>query len=1123
MTMIIEQIKELLANQQWIDVDAHLLPLLEDREKGLEAVLLYASTLRARDQGQLANEALAKASQQRYAVPVQQWSQFAEELMQSGLWHHAKDVIAKISPVDNGIGNFLQLVFFRETENWREFDKTFDLVHEKDANLALVQGAWADLRRGFLASANERLIKLAPFQSHPAILKLRARFYIVSGKLDLALLDIEAAKAQMPLDWECLALEGVCKPEQALTLWQVSLARQPAQLETLVNIARHYAMQSQWDLAQQNCDAAWKVKPWSDLPVLLWLNCLMAQNQAEAAWQYLQNKLTELPTAGRLAAQLDLMRTRSVKSKQLKQAIDDALQRYPNDTQLLLSAGAALQLTKQLDRAALCYQMRLVQLPDDISTKNNLAQLYLDRGDIEQAVETWRTIVKVADDTVRLNFAQALLKRGDNFEAEQLFREVLQRQPNSPIALRGLADILAGAGDYQQAWLLAQQVIQLDPKYARTWFLAANLQKALAQPEQVETMLLRGEVVSEQPLTLRQALFNYWRGQNKIPKALQALSTWMLQTPNEVEYPLMLADLHHDQNNFDEAEKFLKQAFEIDWQIGGAALVRFYEGRDRLGAARRQAEQLVRQDPTVMKHYGLLAETLYRQERYEEALDAIDAGLAIEPYRLSLIRQKMGMLIAQEQYPQAIATVQSLLTHEESMPNINLMLTAYRRSREFENAVILCREMLHKYPQHRVLALWLARSLANARLLTEAIIIMKEGYEREPTNVRLAVGYIQYLINFEDYEQAHTVAQALVSIAGERPDGILMLANVLGNMSNHDEVLTLLDQGLKAFPKHLELAMRRVECLRRLELEEEEKQAIWHLLAEFPATQVLAWGSMRLLDLGAPEEAAERLTQWQNDEPESLEPRWVAFSFLKKQKRYDLAHQLLDTIERRKPSDPAVLLSRADMYSEGWRMSEAIAHVRAALELRPNQATIVQTLLNYLVKAGNFDEFDALMNRLKHLYGDLRYSQYANFFFNINCHPTWSAQDIYQFYHDWYHKSVLPNKAAERLLNPDKDPNRKLRIGYMSPDFRRHAVAYFSEPLLIEHDREQFELFAFAHLDLRAADTYTDRFKGYFDHWIELFNSTVDELFKGKVADMAKQRASSIAAVMKIKLFPQAK
>ncbi len=45
----------------------------------------------------------------------------------------------------------------------------------------------------------------------------------------------------------------------------------------------------------------------------------------------------------------------------------------------------------------------------------------------------------------------------------------------------------------------------------------------------------------------------------------------------------------------------------------------------------------------------------------------------------------------------------------------------------------------------------------------------------------------------------------------------------------------------------------------------------------------------------------------------------------------------------------------------------------------------------------------------------------------------------------------------------------------------------------------------------------------YFDHWIELFNSTVDELFKGKVADMAKQRASSIAAVMKIKLFPQAK
>jgi predicted O-linked N-acetylglucosamine transferase (SPINDLY family)/Tfp pilus assembly protein PilF len=1094
--MLIEKIGGYVLEQRWQDVDNILLPLLDNKIQGLEAVLLYVSTLRARNQGNIANEALIGASRNRYAVSVQMWSQFAEELMQSGLWPQARDVISKISPVDTTTGNFLQLIFFRETENWSEFDKTFDLVYAQSPALALIQSAWADIRRGRLTQANERLIALTSLQDHPAVLKLRARFNIASGKLAEALCDVEAAKLNMPMDWECLALEGVCSPEQSVRLWEISLSRQPAQLETLVNLARHYAIQSNWDLAGYNCEAALRVKPWSDFPVLLWLNCLAAQQKTDEAWLYLQEKLIQLVTPGRLAAKLDLLRARNVKIKELKQAIDDALKRFPNDSQLLLSAGAALQQTRQLDRAALCYQKRLHLFPNDIATTNNLAQLYLDRGDIELAIETWHSVISEADDTVKLNFAQALLKRGDNFEAEQLFKDVTQRLPSNAIALRGLADIFAGAGDYAKAWSFTQNVIQIDPKHSRTWLLASNIQNALGHTKEVEAMLLQGEACSDHPITLRQALFNYWRGHNQIDNALKNVSNWLNQAPNEVEYPLMLADLQYDRNQFDDAERNLKQAFDVDWLTGGEALVRFYEQRERLGAARKLAEQLVRQDLSVMKHHGLLAEVLYRQERYQEALNAIDAGLLIEPYRLSLVRQKMGMLLAQEQYAQAIEIVQSLLNHEESIPNINLMLTAYRRSRQFSQAVDLCRQMLQKHPEHRVLAIWLASSLANAKCLSQSVDIMRESYEREPSNVKLAVSYIQYLINFESYQEAHKVAQDLVRTAGERPDSILMLAGVMRNMGDHEDVLALLERGLIAFPKHLGLAMRRIECLRRLDKKEEEKQAIWGLLDQFPAEQVLAWGSMRLLDLKAPEEAEKRLTQWQNDEGESLQPRWAAFHFLKKQKRFGVALQLLDTIERRKPADTTVLLSRADIYSENWRMSEAINLVREARVLRPDSASIVQTLLNLLVKAGDFSEFDELMNRLKHVYGDLRYSQYNNFFFNINCHPTWSAEDIYQFYQDWYYKSVLPNKAANRPLHIDKTPNRKLRIGYMSPDFRRHAVAYFSEPLLINHDREQFELFGFAHLDLGASDTYTDRFKGYFDHWIETATMSGDELEK---------------------------
>lgn len=39
----------------------------------------------------------------------------------------------------------------------------------------------------------------------------------------------------------------------------------------------------------------------------------------------------------------------------------------------------------------------------------------------------------------------------------------------------------------------------------------------------------------------------------------------------------------------------------------------------------------------------------------------------------------------------------------------------------------------------------------------------------------------------------------------------------------------------------------------------------------------------------------------------------------------------------------------------------------------------------------------------------------------------------------------------------------------------------------------------------------------HFEQWVKLFQSTVDELFEGEKAELAKQRALSIATVMKIK------
>ena len=58
---------------------------------------------------------------------------------------------------------------------------------------------------------------------------------------------------------------------------------------------------------------------------------------------------------------------------------------------------------------------------------------------------------------------------------------------------------------------------------------------------------------------------------------------------------------------------------------------------------------------------------------------------------------------------------------------------------------------------------------------------------------------------------------------------------------------------------------------------------------------------------------------------------------------------------------------------------------------------------------------------------------------------------------------------------------RRLRVGYVSADFRQHPVASFLEPLLTAHDRERVEIFCYA--EVRKPDDVTHRFQAMADHW----------------------------------------
>jgi predicted O-linked N-acetylglucosamine transferase (SPINDLY family) len=83
-----------------------------------------------------------------------------------------------------------------------------------------------------------------------------------------------------------------------------------------------------------------------------------------------------------------------------------------------------------------------------------------------------------------------------------------------------------------------------------------------------------------------------------------------------------------------------------------------------------------------------------------------------------------------------------------------------------------------------------------------------------------------------------------------------------------------------------------------------------------------------------------------------------------------------------------------------------------------------------------------------------------------------------------FNDDVAAPVLRRRKFANTPDPERRLRIGYVSADFRTHAVNYFFEPLIRHHRKEHFEFFAYA--NMHAEDEVTARLKPRFDRWRDI-------------------------------------
>ena len=166
---------------------------------------------------------------------------------------------------------------------------------------------------------------------------------------------------------------------------------------------------------------------------------------------------------------------------------------------------------------------------------------------------------------------------------------------------------------------------------------------------------------------------------------------------------------------------------------------------------------------------------------------------------------------------------------------------------------------------------------------------------------------------------------------------------------------------------------------------------------------------------------------------------------------------------RQKPDFAEAHNNLGSALQESGRLDEATSHYREAIRHNPNLATARNNLANLFKAQGK------IIEAIEDYWAAIRLdpkliSAYNNLIMLLGYTdvPHEELVALTRIFDAQIAAPLLRRRALPNL----PDPDRRLRIGYVSGDFRDHAVHYFFEPLLQHHRKNDFEFFAYANMPM---------------------------------------------------------
>jgi len=204
---------------------------------------------------------------------------------------------------------------------------------------------------------------------------------------------------------------------------------------------------------------------------------------------------------------------------------------------------------------------------------------------------------------------------------------------------------------------------------------------------------------------------------------------------------------------------------------------------------------------------------------------------------------------------------------------------------------------------------------------------------------------------------------------------------------------------------------------------------------------------------------------------------------LKSAGRFEQAVAAYDRALQLDPRFVAALNNRGVALEILGRVAEAVATYRNALSIAPNVAEVHANVGSALKELCEFDQAVAHYRRALELSPGFTRAHSA-LLFCLNYHPQIGMEELFEEYKAWNERHAEPLRHEWVPHDNERDPNRRLRIAYFSPDLRQHSVRHFAEPLFLNYNSQAFEFYCYA--DIGQPDSVTRRFQDYFHHWVDV-------------------------------------